>query len=271
MTHALPRLKWHMLRRRATDPAHLRENLEPGLAAGAALEVDLVATSDGVFVCLHDLTLDRGTTGTGPVSARSSSEVRTLRQRGNDGSLLESPPLFFDEVVATVARVRHHDRQVQLDFKVPAARFDAAMLAHLRQTLGDVAPAFIVGTTDADVYARVRKSAPEIAIGFDPLSLHETNPPRTKEAFAALADETLRLGPGARIYYLNANLVFAGLAAGINLVERVTQDGAEVDAWTVDPTRPKIRDQLRALVNAGVHQITTNDPEALLPLVREVL
>jgi glycerophosphoryl diester phosphodiesterase len=271
MTHALPRLKWHMLRRRATDPAHLRENLEPGLEAGAALEVDLVATSDGAFVCLHDLTLDRETTGTGPVAAKTAAELRALRQRGNDGAPLESPPLFFEEVVAAVRRGKPHDRQVQLDFKVPASGFDAAMLAGLRRTLGDAAPAFIVGTPDAEVYARVREGAPEIAVGFDPLALHETNPPRTKVGFVALADETLRLGPGARIYYLNANLFLAGLAAGVDLLARVTQDGAEVDAWTVDATRPNIRAQLRALVEAGVHQITTNDAEALLPLIREVL
>ena len=41
MKAGLPRLKWHMLRRRETDPAHLRENLDAGLRAGAALEVEL--------------------------------------------------------------------------------------------------------------------------------------------------------------------------------------------------------------------------------------
>ena len=271
MSAPLPRLKWHMLRRRATDPAHLRENLDAGLAAGAALEVDLVATADGAFVCLHDLTLDRETTGSGPASEMSSADVRALRQRCVDGAPLDSAPLFFDEVVAAVARNELHDRQVQLDFKIPTPAFDGAMLSGLRKTLGDLASAFIVGTTDAEVYARVRASAPEIAVGFDPLALHEENPPRTIEAFAALAEETLRLSPGARIYYLNASLVLVGLAAGINLVERVTQDGAEVDAWTVDPTWPNIRGPLRTLVEAGCHQITTNDPEALLPLIEEVL
>jgi glycerophosphoryl diester phosphodiesterase len=270
MTAALPRLKWHMLRRRVSDPPHLRENLESGLRAGAALEVDLVASADGAFVCLHDLTLDRETTGSGPVSEKSAEEVHALRQRGKDGTPLDRPPLFFDEVVAAVARHRHRDMQVQLDFKVPSEGFDATMLGALRRSLGDLAPAFIIGTTDAEVYARVGKGAPEIALGFDPLTLHEDDPPRTKDAFAALARETLRLGPAARIYYLNADLILAGLDHGINLVERVTRNGAEVDAWTVDPTRPNVRDVLRALVAAGCRQITTNGPDALLPLLREV-
>jgi glycerophosphoryl diester phosphodiesterase len=270
MKAGLPRLKWHMLRRRESDPAHLRENLDAGLRAGAALEVDLVATADGAFVCLHDLTLDRETTGSGPVAERSAEDIRRLRQRSVDGAPLDRPPLFFDEVVAAVARNPHHDRQVQLDFKVPARQFGDTLLGCLRRTLGDLAPAFIVGTTDAEVYARVRAGAPEIAVGFDPLALHEENPPTDRDSFAALADETLRLGPDALIYYLNADLVLAGLARGINLVERVTRNGAEVDAWTVDPTRPNVRDVLRALVEAGCRQITTNGPEALLPMLQEV-
>ena len=270
MNEGLPRLKWHMLRRRVTDPAHLRRNLDAGLLAGAALEVDLVATADGSFVCLHDLTLDRETTGAGPVAAQSGEDIRRLRQRGADGAPLDSPPLFFDEVVAAVARNPHWDRQVQLDIKLPAEQFGAEMLDTLRRMLGDLAPAFIVGTTDAEIYAGVRASAPEIAVGFDPLALHEETPPGTVDAFAALADQTLQLGPSARIYYLNADLILGGLEKGINLVERVTVDGAEVDAWTVDPTRPNIREVLRRLVEAGCHQITTNAPDALLPMLQEV-
>ncbi len=66
----LPRLKWHMLRRRRGDPPFFRRNLVAGLEAGAALEVDLVVTADGHFLCLHDLTLDAETTGTGPLLRR---------------------------------------------------------------------------------------------------------------------------------------------------------------------------------------------------------
>jgi glycerophosphoryl diester phosphodiesterase len=270
MKAGLPRLKWHMLRRRETDPAHLRENLDAGLRAGAALEVDLVATADGAFVCLHDLTLDRETTGSGPVAENLAYDIRRLRQRGPDGVSLASPPLFLDEVVAAIARSSYRERQVQLDIKLPANQLDSETLGRLRRMLGDLAAAFIVGTTDAEIYARVRVSAPEIPVGFDPLVLHEVSPPTTRHAFVALADETRRLGPGAHLYYLNADLILSGLAQGINLVERVCRDRCEVDAWTVDSTRLNVREVLRTLVEAGCHQITTNGPEALLPILQEV-
>lgn len=270
MMARLPRLKWHMLRRRLEDPPHSRQNLAVGLAAGAALEVDLVSTADGHFVCLHDLTLDRETTGSGPVAALTRDDLRRLRQRGPKGEVLDTPPLFLDEVVSAVAERPHRRCQVQLDFKEPAASFDPTMLSRLRAALGDVVPAFIVGTTDAEVFARVQSSAPEIAVGFDPLALHEERMPRSAEEFMALGEETIRLGPEARIYYLNATLILAGLAAGVNLVERARRTGAEVDAWTVDSTRPEIRNVLRALVEAGCNQITTNEPDVLLPLLKEI-
>ncbi len=270
MTARLPRLKWHMLKRRVTDPPFLRDNLEAGLRAAAALEVDLVSTSDGHFVCLHDVTLDRETTGSGLAGASTRDELHRLRQRGADGNALDDPPLFLDEVVAAIARHPHRDRQVQLDFKEPGARFDDAMLRRLRVALGDLASAFIFGSTDAEVFARVQSSAPEIAVGFDPLELHEERMPKSAQEFEALAETTTRLGPHARIYYLNADLVLAGLAAGVNLVERVCRASAEVDAWTIDPTRPRIREDLRRLVEAGCHQITTNDPDGLLPILQEI-
>jgi glycerophosphoryl diester phosphodiesterase len=65
--------------------------------------------------------------------------------------------------------------------------------------------------------------------------------------------------------------VLAALAKGVNLVAEVTRDGAEVDAWTLDADRPGLRDALRQLVTAGVAQITTNDPELLAPVLREMV
>jgi glycerophosphoryl diester phosphodiesterase len=43
-----------------------------------ALEVSTSSTSDGVLVCMHDLTLDRTTNGTGPVNAHTWAELTKL-------------------------------------------------------------------------------------------------------------------------------------------------------------------------------------------------
>jgi glycerophosphoryl diester phosphodiesterase len=177
----------------------------------------------------------------------------------------------LDEIVASVASIGANGGHVQLDVKLPGNAFDDRVALRLRATLHGMAPAFILGTTDAKIFGRVRNVAPELPLGFDPLDLYEsTGVPTTAADFEELAEATLRLGPGARIYYLEADLVLAGLNAGVNLIERVAASGAEVDAWTVDPDRPRLSEDLRRLLAAGVHQVTTNDSEALEPILREL-
>lgn len=50
------------------------------------LETDVHLTSDGEVVILHDPTLDRTTTGTGPVRAAALGDLAKLRLRGTDGT-----------------------------------------------------------------------------------------------------------------------------------------------------------------------------------------
>lgn len=266
----MPRLKWHMLRRRRSDPPFLRTNLLAGLAAGAALEVDLVATADGDFVCLHELTLDEETTGSGPVALATRAEILQLRQRGTDGAMLDAPPLFLAEIVTEVNRLhRPSHGLVQLDIKKTPSRYDERLVGWLADTLGGAAPRFIASGTDWDVIARLRGAIPELVAGYDPLDLYAEGPPRNAAECEALAKRALRISPDADIYYLEARLVLDALGAGVNLVERFTANGAEVDAWTVDADRPNLRDDLDRLIAAGVHQITTNDPDELASMLQE--
>lgn len=259
-----PRLKWHMLRRRRSDPPHARPNLAAGLDAHASLEVDIVVTHDGHFACLHDLTLDRETTGTGPVAEASRAELMQLRQRGPGGATLDSPPLFLDEIVAALARrERPFLGIVQLDMKVPGERFSDGLAGRLREMLGAHAAAFIVSGTDPDLVRRIGVAMPKVALGFDPLDVYAAGPPSTAAEFEDLAETTLRLAPGLQTYYLEADLILAGLEQGVNLVERVGGNGAEIDAWTVDANRPDVRAVLDRLIAAGCRQITTDDSEIL--------
>ena len=58
-------------------------------------ETDIRRTKDGVFVIVHDATLERETNGTGAVEGKTLAEVKELRKRYRDGSL-------SDERVATL-------------------------------------------------------------------------------------------------------------------------------------------------------------------------
>ena len=267
MTTTLPRLKWHRLRRRATDASHLLANLEPGLRAPAAVEVDIVVTKDGDFVCLHDLTLDRETTGTGSVRQADRATIARLRQRGNQGAALATAPLFLDEVVAAARSAGSPPTGlIQLDLKEPAADLGEAERARLEAILGDMAPCFTLAGTE---WEGVQKLAVGTHLGFDPLDLYGNDSPASAAGFIALAERTLEIAPGVQIYYLYHKLVFAGLDQGVSLIEIVKRHGAEVDCWTLDPTTPGIETILRRLVALGCDQITTNDPTAMAALLNE--
>lgn len=271
MTRPPPRLKWHMLRRRKSDPAHLRANLEAALRAGAACEVDIVFTADGHAVCLHDLALDRETTGSGPVAAQTRAAIERLRQRGADGAPLDSPPLFLDEVVDSVRRiVVAAPALVQLDVKPPASDLTPAALAGIAVTLGAEADAFVAGGYDWSVIEAIRRAVPGLHAGFDPLAFYPRSFALDAAQFQALGARARRTAPDASIYYLEATLVLAALDKGVDLVAAVSGGGARVDAWTIDADRPDLPNVLRRLVEVGCGQITSNDPDALGPILEEM-
>lgn len=64
---------------RATYPEQTLEAYEAAIRLGAeAIETDVQRTGDGRLAMMHDLTLDRTTSGHGPIADRSWAEVRAL-------------------------------------------------------------------------------------------------------------------------------------------------------------------------------------------------
>lgn len=85
---------------------------ENGLAAFRATaglpveqaECDVHASADGEAIVIHDATLDRTTDGSGPIVARTTAELTTLRLKGGAGEtvprLAEMLDIFSDSAVA---------------------------------------------------------------------------------------------------------------------------------------------------------------------------
>lgn len=89
------------------DGGGLPENSIPAfdraMAAGAEiLEIDLMMTADGQLVILHDQTLDRTTTGTGPVSALTLAQVKALFLRDPKGAVTAERVPTFRETLERV-------------------------------------------------------------------------------------------------------------------------------------------------------------------------
>jgi len=61
-------------------PEHTLPSYQMGNDWGApAIEISVVRSADGVVYCLHDLTLDRTTTGSGPARGKASSDLDNVR------------------------------------------------------------------------------------------------------------------------------------------------------------------------------------------------
>ncbi len=82
-------------------PENTVANVDVAVAAGFDLyETDIRRTRDGVFVVVHDDTLDRETNGTGPVEELTLEEVKKLKKRYRDGSLSDEPVATLEELLS---------------------------------------------------------------------------------------------------------------------------------------------------------------------------
>jgi glycerophosphoryl diester phosphodiesterase len=260
-----------MLRRLKSDPAFLRENLAAALRCGAACEVDIVLTADGHALCLHDRTLDRETTGGGRVADTTRAEIERLHQRGPDGAPLESAPLFLDEVAAIVDEIGAAPALVQLDVKARAHAFTTTVLDRIARVVGANPGAFIASAYEWEAVQRVVAAARGMHSGFDPLAFYPRSFDLDADGYRDVAARMFAAAPGASIYYLEARLILAALDCGVDLVQEVIGTGALVDAWTVDADHPELNTVLRRLIDAGCHQITSNDPEHVAAIIGEIV
>src|SRR2546425_636933 len=70
------------------------------------IEFDVHLTADGALAVIHDPTLDRTTSASGPVAAHSAADLGRARLRGPDGALTDERVPLLDEVLALVAPSR---------------------------------------------------------------------------------------------------------------------------------------------------------------------
>tara|TARA_R110002049_G_scaffold182485_2_gene350323 strand:+ start:57550 stop:58482 length:933 start_codon:yes stop_codon:yes gene_type:complete len=81
-------------------PENCIETFEHSLRhAFCLLEIDLRYTKDGQIVLHHDATLDRTTTGTGPIADRTLKELKQLYLKDNSGTVTEYRIPTLDEAL----------------------------------------------------------------------------------------------------------------------------------------------------------------------------
>jgi glycerophosphoryl diester phosphodiesterase len=211
------------------------ENTLPAFAAalhgGATMvEFDVRTTSDGVPVVIHDRTLERTTTGTGPVWEASYDEVRAL-----DAGGWFSPAYAGARVPSlaeTIDLLAPADAELLLEIKPPATV--EQVKAILEQVAGrGLLDRTIVQSFDPEVIALV---SPEVRRGLLRLRLE----PETPELAASLG-----------IVFCNPPV--KDVLAQPATVAELTAAGVETMPWTAnDPA------QWPLLATAGVAGLITD-------------
>ncbi|MCJ2184814.1 glycerophosphodiester phosphodiesterase family protein [Novosphingobium sp. 1949] len=125
--------------------------VDEGVAAGTDfIEIDVRVTSDGVPYVMHDHTLDRTTTGTGPNAQLTYRQLRALRLKG-DGSAV---PTLQDVLMRSCGKVL-----VDLDMKTDKV----APVIAVVESLGMV-DQVVVFDSDSDTLRAARALQPALAV-----------------------------------------------------------------------------------------------------------
>lgn len=224
-------------------PEETLQALSASVAAGAqVLELDVHGSADGVPVCIHDDTLDRTTSGTGPVSALPLAQLQALDAGHHDpdwrGRGARIPTLA--EVLAAFP-----DMPFVLEIKQTEPPITDTVLEVIAGA--GATERVIVASFDADVLAAVRAAPDGPVTSFaagevvDFLWIDDDDPWRAPAPF-------MQIPPS-----------FAGMdLVSPDLLARAERLGVGVQVWTITD-----EDEMRALVERGVHGIMTPDPATL--------
>jgi glycerophosphoryl diester phosphodiesterase len=199
-------------------------------------ELDVQLTRDGEAVVVHDDTLDRTTTGHGPVGEHDLQQIKQLEIRNS------SPSSFGGERIPTLEEV--------LDATGPLCRLNielkgtgvAERVCAIVTKRAD-RESHVVSSFDWAQLHRVRTVAPEIRLGL----LAEKKPEELLERASAM---------NAYAIHPRFDLAHPQICAEAH------RRGLKVYVWTVDA--PEL---MRTLIDNGVDGIMTNYPDRLRAVV----
>jgi len=220
------------------------------LALGADfLELDVHLTRDGEVVVIHDPTLDRTTTGTGAVRARTLAELGALRLKDASGAVTEERIPTLEQVVELT---RAGKRQILLEIKTDEQRqrypgIEEKVLAVLDRHR--FVPFTVVMAFEGETWRRVRHLRPEARVA----ALYS---PRMLPAAAVDAELQALRQAGVTAVGLHQGLVNAEVATRARLA------GLTLAVWTVNE-----RDAIGRFIDQGVGVVITDRPD----LAKELL
>lgn len=280
----------HMANRDHEHPAGTLPALRACLEAGArVIEIDISLLADNQFALLHGPLLEDETTGSGPIRAHTTEQVRELRHlyhgkgTGVAVGLLSEAVELLQQYPGPV--------ELQLDLKPDVYSADD-VLSRLVTSLRPVKDRVRVTSPSDWALRRLRALDPDLPLGFDPLLYLEADfgqkrepgiPPFRQGAYgywddhplasrrwgsaaeylAARAEALYAQVPSGMTWYIHAGLLGKALDDGFDWIAYLHTFDVQVDAWTLDAQRPEHVALARRLIIQGLDRITTNNALAL--------
>ena len=282
----------HAANRDHSHPAGSPAALQACLQAGArVVEVDISLLADGQFALLHGPRLERETTGSGPIAALTSEQVRALHYVHRGQGRPTAVPVGLLPDALDLLRQYPETMELQLDLKPDVYSTDT-VLSRLIAALEPVKDRVRVTSPSDWALRRLRALDPELPLGFDPLLYMEIDygehsdpsvPPFRRGAYgywddhplsmarwgppaaylAARAEALWAQAPAGAAWYIDAALLAQALDDGFDWIAHLHELGAEVDAWTLDAHKPERLALASRLAATGIDRITTNNAPAL--------
>lgn len=257
------RLKWHRLRRSMADPEFGAAVMAEGFRIGASMELDLQVRGDGGFVVLHDDSLDRETTGTGPVALAGGAEIAALRYRQQPCA-----PILSEDL-ASMLGAAHPGALLQFDMKNTWEEVGPRGLDHFAALFGDRLDHIIVSGGSIPLIRALAERLPDLKRGYDPTDdLLDLWPTGGLVAMERHLRTVLRDAVKPDMIYLQWQMVVEAARKGLDMVAMAHREGVQVDAWTHKMAAPAqgFSDaewvEFAALMAVLPDQITTDEPLA---------
>jgi glycerophosphoryl diester phosphodiesterase len=256
--------KWHRGRRQASDPVFTGRRIIEGMKLGASVEVDLVIHADNGMAVLHNLSLERETTGTGLVRETSAATLRELNLRDNDGAPIADKVMLLEDLAALIARDgAHPDGLLQLDYKEDAAALNPQVIANFAEALRPVARHFILSSGDAESVRLLSENVLGLRIGYDPCHKGALERLMQTRDYAAFVADAVTASPKSELDYLEYRLVLEADRDGFDIIAAFHAHGRRIDAYTVRTADTDGMAIIERLLELKVDQITTDDPEGV--------
>jgi glycerophosphoryl diester phosphodiesterase len=238
-------------------PENTLAAFDQGLALGAdGLELDVHLSRDEVAVVHHDRTLERTTSGAGPLAARAAAELAALDAayfyRPEDGFPLRGRGVGIPRLTDVLARYPHVPLIIELKGRRPALA--RAVVEAVRRA--EAVDRVCLGGASWRVQQAVRALEPRLATGA-----------AREEIRWALYRSWVGLSPSRRCRY--RVLQVPETAGRIRIVTPrfircAHRAGLPVQVWTVnDPA------DMRRLLAWGADALITDRPDLAVPIVRD--